>query len=148
MRPSEIAALLEERGFRFRKSLGQNFLLDPNLLRAVADAGGVGPGDLVVEVGTGAGTFTAVLAGRAARVVTVELDPRLQEIAREVAGDPGNVAWVEGDALEGPRGLHPAIEDATISPINTLGRLLPSLMTILLACNASAPTTRSGRFRG
>jgi 16S rRNA (adenine1518-N6/adenine1519-N6)-dimethyltransferase len=112
MKPSEITALLQSRGFVFRRSLGQNFLLDANLLRAVADAGDVGPGDLVVEVGTGAGTLTSVLASRAALVVTVEFDPRLGDIAREVTGAPANVRFLSGDAVAGETGLHPGVEAA------------------------------------
>lgn len=115
MKPSEISALLQARGFIFKKSLGQNFLLDPNLLRAVADAGDVGPGDLVIEVGTGAGTLTTVLADRAAEVVTVELDQRIAEISREVIGDRANVRHVAGDAIKGEHGLHPEIEAALAS---------------------------------
>lgn len=119
MRPSEIAALLDERGFRPKRSLGQNFLLDPGLLRAVAEAGEVGAGDFVLEVGTGAGTLTAELAGRAAGVATIEVDPRIQGVAREViarspAGEAGlaRVRFLAGDVLHGPSGLHPEVEAA------------------------------------
>jgi 16S rRNA (adenine1518-N6/adenine1519-N6)-dimethyltransferase len=118
MKPSEIARLLEERGFRPRRSLGQNFLFDRSLLCAVADAGEVGPGDFVLEVGTGAGTLTAELARRAAAVATVETDPRIQEVAREVvasnAGEEGlsRVRFIGGDALAGETGLHPEVESA------------------------------------
>lgn len=117
MKPSDILALLATHGFRARRSLGQNFLVDPNLLQAVANSGDVGANDAIIEVGTGAGTFTAVLAARAARVVTFELDPRLGDVAREVVGAAGpglleRVTFVAGDALDGPHGLHPAIEEA------------------------------------
>ncbi len=123
MKPSEIAALLSERGFQPRRALGQNFLLDPSLLRAVADAGEVGPGDFVLEVGTGAGTLTAELARRAAAVATVEVDRRLQDVAREViasiagAEALGRVRFVAGDALAGEEftrfaALHPEVEAA------------------------------------
>lgn len=79
----------------------------------------MGPDDFVLEVGTGAGTLTAELAARAARVATVELEADLQEIAREViadspAGEAGlaRVRFIAGDALEGERGLHPEVEAA------------------------------------
>lgn len=112
MKPGEIAALLAARGFQPKRALGQNFLLDPGLLRAVADAGEVAAGDLVLEVGTGAGTLTTELAGRGADVVTVEVDPRIQGLAREVMGEAlaARVRFVAGDILEG--GLHPEVEAA------------------------------------
>src|ERR1051326_4201944 len=55
---SEIKAMLEERGLRPKRSLGQNFLIDHNLIRKLVDASGVGPGSLVLEVGPGTGTMT------------------------------------------------------------------------------------------
>ena len=79
-----------------RKSLGQHFLTDRNILGAIADAAEVGPSDTVIEVGPGRGALTAVLAERARRVVAVELDGAL---ARSLAADaPSNVEVVEADA--------------------------------------------------
>ena len=60
-----------------KKSLGQHFLKDRNILGAIADAAGVGPDDVVIEVGPGRGSLTQVLAERAKRVVAVELDGAL-----------------------------------------------------------------------
>ncbi len=79
-----------------RKSLGQHFLTDRNILGAIADAADVGSGDTVIEVGPGRGALTAVLAGRARRVIAVELDGAL---ARSLAAAvPSNVEVVEADA--------------------------------------------------
>jgi 16S rRNA (adenine1518-N6/adenine1519-N6)-dimethyltransferase len=66
-----------------KKNLGQHFLTDRNILGAIADAAGVGPDDLVVEVGPGRGSLTRVLAERAKRVVAVELDEALVESLRK-----------------------------------------------------------------
>ena len=77
-----------------KKSLGQHFLTDRNILGAIADAVEVGPEDTVVEVGPGRGALTSVLAARAREVVAVELDTRL---ARDLADDaPANVRVVDG----------------------------------------------------
>ena len=73
----EILALLAEAGTEPRHRFGQNFMIDQNLVRIVADAGSVEPGDLVIEVGPGTGTLTEELLGRVApdgRVVAVEID--------------------------------------------------------------------------
>lgn len=77
-------------GHRFKKSLGQNFLSDTNLLRAIARDAGVAPTDTVLEIGAGAGTLTAILCESAGKVVSYEVDselvPRIQA-ATEGKGD-------------------------------------------------------------
>lgn len=83
---------------RPKKSLGQHFLTDRNILAGVADAAGVGSGDTVIEVGPGRGSLTQVLAGRATRVVAVELDAALAQALRALA--PSNVEVIEADARE------------------------------------------------
>lgn len=94
----EIIAAL---GLSARKSLGQNFILDFNLTRRIARAGGPLEGMTIIEVGAGPGGLTrALLAEGATRVVAVERDsrclPALQEIARH---NPGRVDVIEADAL-------------------------------------------------
>ncbi len=79
-----------------KKSLGQHFLTDRNILSAIADAARVEPDDAVIEVGPGRGALTAVLAERAREVVAVELDG---DLARDLSGAaPANVRVVEADA--------------------------------------------------
>ncbi len=115
LKPAEIAALLAEQGFRHKSSLGQNFLLDPNLLGAIVRAGEVSASDCILEVGTGAGSLTRELVDAGAgRVVTVEVDPRLPSVARKVIGTAGEtrVHFVEGDVLVGKGGLHPGVVSA------------------------------------
>ncbi len=79
------------------KALGQNFLHDRAIVRRIAEAAGVEPGETVLEVGPGLGILTEELAARAGRVVAVELDRRLAVHLPEVM--PANVEIVEGDAL-------------------------------------------------
>jgi len=64
-------------GFKFNKGLGQNFILDEGFLQSIVDQVGLSRDDTVVEIGTGAGTLTRVLARCARKVVTFELDKRL-----------------------------------------------------------------------
>jgi 16S rRNA (adenine1518-N6/adenine1519-N6)-dimethyltransferase len=78
---------------------GQNFLIDLNLQRLIVDAAELTPEDVVLEVGTGTGALTAMMAERAAAVVTVEIDPHLFELASEQLIDLPNVAMLHLDAL-------------------------------------------------
>jgi len=80
---------------RRRRALGQHFLRDPGIARAIVDVADPGPRDLVVEVGAGEGALTAELARRAGRLIALEIDPALA--ARLRARLPG-VEVVEADA--------------------------------------------------
>lgn len=104
---SEIRELLESRGLAPRKSLGQNFLIDHNLIRKLVDASGVGKGELVLEVGPGTGALTEELLDRGCDVIACELDRGLAQLLRERFGARSNFALVEGDCLEGKRHLNP-----------------------------------------
>ena len=81
---NEIKALLDAHGIRPKRSLGQNFLADPNLVDRIVRTAGVGAGDLVVEVGAGTGTLTRALAATGASVVAYEVDERLLPVLDEV----------------------------------------------------------------
>jgi 16S rRNA (adenine1518-N6/adenine1519-N6)-dimethyltransferase len=97
-------------GFRPSSTRGQNFLLDPTLHRWIAEQAGAGERDSVVEIGVGLGFLTRELAVRAGKVLAVEIEPRLLEIARRELGAHDNIEWLEADALSGPsRGLVPRI---------------------------------------
>lgn len=81
---SEIADLLDRHGLSPIHRLGQHFLADANITRKIVDLAGVGPGDLVVEVGAGTGTLTRALAGTGASVIAYEVDERLRPVLEEV----------------------------------------------------------------
>lgn len=105
----EIAAILSGAGVRPRRRLGQNFMVDRNMVRAVVEAGEVRAGDAVIEVGCGTGTLTEELLARGAQVLAVEIDPALCAILRERLGNRTGVHIVEGDALSRRQELHPEI---------------------------------------
>ncbi|PYE51184.1 16S rRNA (adenine(1518)-N(6)/adenine(1519)-N(6))-dimethyltransferase RsmA [Deinococcus yavapaiensis] len=97
--PKTVRDLLARHGLRPTKSLGQNFLIDGNVLRLIADAGGAAAGETVVEVGPGLGVLTRELASRGARVIALEKDERLRPVLAEtLAGLDVEVVW--GDALK------------------------------------------------
>jgi 16S rRNA (adenine1518-N6/adenine1519-N6)-dimethyltransferase len=109
---AQIRALLDARGLAPRKSLGQNFLIDHNLITRLVEASGVGPGDLVLEVGPGTGALTHALLERGCRVVAGEMDRGLAQLLRETLAEPaaeGRFTLVEGDALESGRKLAPGL---------------------------------------
>lgn len=72
--PAVVRQILDEYGLQARKSLGQNFLIDGNVLRKMVDSLDIGPGDLYLEIGPGLGALTLELAQRGARVMAVETD--------------------------------------------------------------------------
>ena len=78
----QIEALLAEAGSHPRHRFGQNFMIDQNLVRLVAEAGELSPADVAVEVGPGTGTLTEELLARAGRVVAVEIDRDLAGMLR------------------------------------------------------------------
>ena len=96
----QIKALLARHGFRFSKSMGQNFLIQDWVPRDIADASGAGPGTGVLEIGPGIGPLTRELSARAERVVSVELDRALLPILAETLSDRDNVDIVPGDILK------------------------------------------------
>ena len=98
----EVRAWCLARGFHPNRTLGQNFLVDRNILEAIVAETGVGPGSRALEVGPGLGVLTEGLLRRGARVTAVEKDPALAAWLREslCAEYPGALTLVEGDALE------------------------------------------------
>ena len=92
--------MLQQRGHRAKKRLGQHFLVNESVVEHILSAAELKPGDIVVEVGPGRGVLTRKLAEQAARVIAVELDARLVKVLkRELASFP-RVNIVHGDILE------------------------------------------------
>ena len=97
---NDIKALLSRHGFRFSKSMGQNFLIEDWVPRDIADASGAAPGVGVVEVGPGIGPLTRELSLRADKVVSIELDRSLLPILAETLSDYPNAEIFPGDVLK------------------------------------------------
>lgn len=101
--PSETRALLEKLGHRPVKKLGQNFLIDGNIVRKSLELAEIESGDRIVEVGPGLGTLTRALVNARASVYAVEKDPRLaSHLAELEAAYPNDFHLLQGDALENP----------------------------------------------
>lgn len=102
----QIQSLLSRAGTRPRHRFGQNFMIDGNLVRLVADAGDIAPGDLVIEVGPGTGTLTEEILSREAHVVAVEIDRDLAGLLREHFKEHPRFQLIQGDALAGKHDLN------------------------------------------
>jgi 16S rRNA (adenine1518-N6/adenine1519-N6)-dimethyltransferase len=106
---TEIRRILEERGLKPKHALGQNFLIDQNLVRKLVDDAGVKAGDVVLEIGPGTGTLTDELVGRGCRVVACELDANLAAHLRERFAGNESFTLIEGDCLARKKELDPRI---------------------------------------
>ena len=96
----DIKALLGRHGFHFSKSMGQNFLIESWVPRNIAEASGADETCGVIEVGPGIGPLTVQLAGRAKKVVAVELDRTLFPVLAETLAEHPNVEVVPGDVMK------------------------------------------------
>ncbi|MDR1790012.1 MAG: 16S rRNA (adenine(1518)-N(6)/adenine(1519)-N(6))-dimethyltransferase RsmA [Opitutaceae bacterium] len=108
--PSDTRELLARLGHSPRRFLGQNFLVDANIVRKSVELAEVSPGDAVVEIGPGLGTLSEALLEAGAELWAVEKDPRLAAFLREHLQPrfPGKFHLMEGDAVEFPlAGLPP-----------------------------------------
>ena len=95
-----LRELLKAHRVMLTKSLGQNFVVDPNTIRKIADVAEVGPGDHVLEIGAGAGSLTLELVRRARRVTAIEIDQRLKPLLDDTLSAAGNVEIVYDDFLD------------------------------------------------
>ncbi|MFP4068701.1 MAG: 16S rRNA (adenine(1518)-N(6)/adenine(1519)-N(6))-dimethyltransferase RsmA [Opitutales bacterium] len=107
--PSQTRELLGELEHLPNKKLGQNFLVDGNIVRKSVELAGVGPDSRVVEVGPGLGTLTRALLETGAEVWAVERDPTLAtHIRNQIAPDFPKLHLTEGDCLDSPLADLPA----------------------------------------
>jgi len=83
-----------------RKSLGQHFVQDPNILRKVVEAGRLEPEDIVLEIGAGLGSLTLPLAERAKKVYALEIDARLADALRELFSGRERIEVIQANALQ------------------------------------------------
>lgn len=105
---NSIKALLSSEGFSFKKSLGQNFIIDGSVCPAMADAACDGDTG-VIEIGPGAGVLTAELAKKAKKVIAIELDERLKPILKKTVGGFENVKVIFSDVMK--TDLHALIKE-------------------------------------
>ena len=98
--PSRTKEILLKHGFSFKKSLGQNFLTEPNILRKIVETGEIDQQTNVIEVGPGIGALTEQLARNANQVVAFEIDDRLIPVLKDTLAPYPNVTIVHQDILK------------------------------------------------
>jgi 16S rRNA (adenine1518-N6/adenine1519-N6)-dimethyltransferase len=106
---SYLRDLFLRRGIRPKNKLGQNFLIDLNLLDVLLRGAELSKTDLAVEVGAGTGSLTALLAEHAGAVFSVEIDPDFFQLAREAVAGRDNVRLVNLDILKNKNHLNPGV---------------------------------------
>lgn len=98
--PSRIKAILEQHGINLKHHFGQNFLVDRHYVERIVTAAGVGPDDVVVEIGPGLGVLTSRLAQLASKVVAIEIDRELISALEAILSEHSNVELVNADVLK------------------------------------------------
>lgn len=99
-RPSDIKALLAERGIQPNRVLGQNFLIDANILKIILDSAHLAPEDTVLEIGPGLGVLTEHVLTQSKSVIAIEKDPALAAYLQEAFAHDPRLQLITADALE------------------------------------------------
>ena len=102
---------MEEAGIRPVSKVGQNVLIDLNLVNMIADSANLTEQDVALEVGTGTGSLTGLIAQKAGRVITVEIDQNLWQLAQEELAGFNNITFLQQDALRNKNNLNPILID-------------------------------------
>ena len=95
-----IKSVMARHGVTFNKGLGQNFLVDPEVCPAMAEAAGLDENTCAIEIGPGVGVLTAELAKRAGKVLSFELDERLLPVLKETLAEFDNVEVINKDVMK------------------------------------------------
>ena len=106
---SYLRELVQSRGLAPKNKLGQNFLVDLNLIDFIVRHADLTKDDLILEVGTGTGSLTARLADGAGAVLSVEIDASFHQLAQETLGPRPNVVLFHGDILKNKNHLRPEV---------------------------------------
>ncbi|MEK4355495.1 16S rRNA (adenine(1518)-N(6)/adenine(1519)-N(6))-dimethyltransferase RsmA [Paenibacillus sp. FSL M7-1455] len=134
--PRRTKEIIQRHGFSFKKSLGQNFLIDQNILGKIVEAAGLDASKGALEIGPGIGALTEKLAREAGAVTAVEIDQRLIPILQEVLEPYPHVRIHHGDVLKTDLGALFKEDFANVSKVSVVANLpyyvtTPILMKLL-----------------
>lgn len=107
--PKKTKEIVQKYGFKFSKSLGQNFLIDQNILENILNGAHISDKDYVIEVGPGIGSLTQNIGERAKKVVAIEIDKTLIPILNETLNGYSNVEIINQDVLN--MDLHKLVQE-------------------------------------
>ncbi|MCF7975709.1 MAG: 16S rRNA (adenine(1518)-N(6)/adenine(1519)-N(6))-dimethyltransferase RsmA [Phycisphaerae bacterium] len=133
----QIQEFLTTLGTFPKKRLGQNFLIDQNIIRLIVNSADITDQDVVLEVGCGTGTMTELIQEQAGHVISVDLDPDVFQIAREQLKDFPNVTLFNTDILTGKHHVAQEVLDAIVQARNTFKR--DFLLVANLPYNVASP---------
>lgn len=144
---TQVRDLMDRHGIRPKRSLGQNFVVEPNTVRRIAELAGVGPGDRVVEIGPGLGCLTLALAEAGAEVLAVEVDDVLAGVVAEVTAEAGHderveVLHADATTVEWPT----VLADRADGVSWTLVANLPYNVSVPLVCDVLDAAPSVGRM--
>lgn len=108
---SYLRMLFARHGIAPRHRFGQNFLIDLNIHDLIVKTAEVGPDDVVLEVGPGAGALTSLMAATGATIIAVDIDPAMVALTAEATAELPNVRVLHADALQGKNTLNPLVLD-------------------------------------
>lgn len=147
---ADIKEMLAARALAPRHALGQNFLIDHNLIRKLIDAAAPAPGDLILEVGPGTGTLTETLLERGCTVIACELDRGLAALLRDRFAShlaDRSLTLIEGDCLERKSAISPDILNAIDNrPFRLIANLPYAAASPLMVTLAADHTNCRGQF--
>ncbi len=106
---AHLMELFEQHGFHPRKDLGQNFLIDINLVEFVVESARIEKSDVVLEIGSGTGGMTTFMCWQAGHVVSVEIDSNVHALAAEAVAKFDNVTLLHTDALKNKNHFNPDV---------------------------------------
>jgi len=138
--PATINEIKKKYGIQPIKSLGQNFIIDKNIIDKIIEKSNIGKGDLVIEIGPGIGVLTAAAAEKAAKVVAIEIDEHLIPVLKETLSEYNNIEVINNDILKTDLGRileqNKEINGQIIEGVKILGNLpyyitTPIIMKIL-----------------
>lgn len=109
---SYLRSLFDQRGIAPRHRHGQNFLIDLNIHDLIVKSADLGPDDVVLEIGPGAGAMTALMASKAGAVVAVDVDPAMAALTAEATAEMPNVRVFHADALANKNTMNPEVIDS------------------------------------
>lgn len=118
---SAIKEIREKYGFKFSKSLGQNFLTDKNIIDKIIDGTEINPEDTVIEIGPGIGVITAEAAQKAGKVIAVEVDKTLIPILKDTLSDFDNIKLINDDILN--LDLNKLLKEEACGRVKIIGNL-------------------------
>jgi 16S rRNA (adenine1518-N6/adenine1519-N6)-dimethyltransferase len=100
--PSKTAEILNLNNIRLKKSLGQNFLIDTNILKKIVRSAELKPEDIVLEIGSGIGSLTEIMLPQVKKIICIEVDNRLTKVFKEIFQSclPSQIELIESDAMK------------------------------------------------